>query len=362
MNSEIGSEFWTGCTPVSNKEYTMRPHTIYGTHRYSILETLSGRTALEHIVEICVGQGKKNAMLPSYCCHTMIEPFMTHGMKVQFYDVLSSDCGIHREINGDNYDVILLMDYFGYTDSETLEIVFEEKEKGKTVIYDATHSMYSLINTPPCDYVYGSYRKWVDINCGFVAWKEKLSHGELTQNSLYDNYASLRETLFNKKAAYIRGDKVNKEDFLPLIEQAETILEEQYHHKMPDERSLNVLRKTDAGYIKACRKKNARLLIEAINEMNDDRVRCLTPVLRPSDVPLFVPVLVESPLRNSLRKHLINQQVYCPVHWPISKFHTLLKGSKQLFESEISLICDQRYGSNDMCRIVESIKDFLHKE
>ena len=356
---EIGSEFWTNCTPVCHEEYTMRPGAIYDKHRFKVVETLSGRTALEHIVEIICSKGEKVAYLPSYCCHTMIEPFLSHGMKVKFYDVRFIKEGIHREVVDENYDAILMMDYFGHIDKETLGIATREQSKGKTVIYDATHSLYSSVNTAPYDFVYGSYRKWLDINCGFVAWKEDLRKGEITQNNNYKKYASVRTNLFDLKARFIRGEQVNKEEFLPLIDTAETILEQEYHHKMPDKRSLSVLKNTDVSFIKFRRMENARVLTETINEINDHRVRCINPLLNAHDISLFVPVMVREDLRSTLRRHLINNDIYCPVHWPLSDLHKAMIGSKQLFESELSLICDQRYDEKDMMRIANTIEEYL---
>ena len=358
---EIGSEFWTGCTPTAFGSYTMRPSAIYGKHLYKVVETLSGRTALEHVVEMLYRRGKGVAYLPSYCCHTMIEPFLKHGMKVLFYDVQFTANGLHREIVEVDYDVMLLMDYFGHTDYETIKIASSEHEKGKTIIYDATHSMYSPVNTDPYDFVYGSYRKWVDINCGFVAWKEELSKVEITQNDNNENYATTRSRLFDLKADYMNGGQTRKEEFLPLIETAENILENEYHHKMPDERSIEVLKKTDVSYIKARRMENARILTEAINEMNDPRVKCINPLLNTLDTPLFVPIMVTPEFRNPLRHYLIEKDIYCPVHWPLSDLHEPMIGSKQLFESELSLICDQRYDEKDMMRIADTIKEFLKK-
>ena len=356
---EIGSEFWTGCTPAAREKYTMRPKTIYRSHLYKIVETLSGRTALEHIVEILVNKGMKTAYLPSYCCHTMIEPFLAHGMKVSFYDVQMTNKGLHRVILEEEYDTILLMDYFGHTDDETLDIAIKEKEKGKTVIYDATHSMYSPVNTEPYDFVYGSYRKWVDINCGFLAWKEELYNGEITQNGANYEYANIRQELFDKKADFMSGGSTKKDGFLPLVNEAESTLERMYHHKMPDERSKDVLKHADAEYIINKRRVNARALTESTNDLNDDRVRCITPLLNTFDTPLFVAVAVEADKRDALRKHLIDNQIYCPVHWPISDIHKMMPGSKHLFESELSLICDQRYNEEDMYRIADTIKEFF---
>ena len=142
-------------------------------------------------------------------------------------------------------------------------------------------------------------------------------------------------------------------------ETAENILENVYHHKMPDARSLEVLKTTDVSFIKVRRRENARVLANAINEIKDLRVKCINPLLTTLDTPLFVPIMVTPESRNLLRRYLIDNDIYCPVHWPLSDLHKPMTGSKQLFESELSLICDQRYGENDMKRIAVTIKEFL---
>lgn len=359
---EIGSEFWTKCTRrAQGALYSMRPKSIYDNHSFVVIETLSGRTALEHIVELLVRDGEKRAYLPAYCCHTMIEPFLTHGMDVLFYDVELIEDGIHRWVDDDHHcDCILLMDYFGHTDQETFEIALREKEKGTTVIYDATHSMFSDINYYPYDYVYGSYRKWVDINCGFLAKKGEFEGGSVPQNgSDADPYPLIRAELFDLKADFMSGKPVSKDEFLPKINVAESILEEQYHHKMPDRRSLEVLRSTDASFLKQARKQNAKLLTDAIKALNNSQICCFDPLLNDTDTPLFVPIKVSPKQRNELRKHLIQNSIYCPIHWPFSDIHPQDGKSKALFDSELSLICDQRYDASDMKRMIVAIEDFF---
>ena len=359
--NEIGSEFWTGCTPVSGEhDYSMRLSIIYDSCRYKVVETLSGRTALEHIVEILVGLGKTIVYLPAYCCHTMIEPFLSHGMQVKFYNVVYTTDGLHRVVNENEvYDAILLMDYFGHTDVETLNIAQQAKQDEKIVIYDATHSMYSHVDYSPYDFIYGSYRKWVDINCGFMAWKKELANYEISQNRDKNRYADMRKQFFDLKSAFMSGGAVNKDDFLPLVNEAETILELEYHHQMPDERSKVILRTTDEGYIISKRRSNARVLTEAINEINDERVQCVSPLLNTFDTSLFVPVLVSPNIRDELRRYLINKEIYCPVHWPQTDQHDV-EAARRLFEEELSLICDQRYDEHDMIRIVDSITKYLN--
>lgn len=359
---EIGSEFWTDCTGLSNEMFSMRPSFIYDRHQFKVIETLSGRTALEYIVEILISQGKKSVYMPAYCCHTMIEPFLSHGMVVEFYDIVSSENGIRRLVNLHNAsDVILLLDYFGYTDEETKVIAHEAKHSGKVVIYDATHSMFSRINDIPYDFIYASYRKWVDINCGFFAWHQDLNARQIQLSNTNDKYSTIRAELFDKKASYIKGVITRNDEFLHLISRAEEVLENEYHHKSPDSRSMRILQTVDSDYIKSQRVSNARILTEAINRIRDPRVRCLNPILKNNDVPLFVPILVDSRYRDQLRQYLIENKIYCPVHWPFSSFHVNMSGADEIYSSELSLVCDQRYNDTDMQRIISEINNYLSK-
>ena len=74
---------------------------------------------------------------------------------------------------------------------------------------------------------------------------------------------------------------------------------------------------------------------------------------------MFVPVLVPYGKRDELRKYLIENEIYCPVHWPESKYHKLDERTEYIYQNELSLVCDQRYTESDMNRIVEVIKTYM---
>ena len=67
------------------------------------------------------------------------------------------------------------------------------------------------------------------------------------------------------------------------------------------------------------------------------------------DCPLFVPVIIKNGKRDVIRKKLVDNEIYCPVHWP----HPDANCESNLYEMELSLVCDQRYGREDMQRIVD---------
>ena len=73
---------------------------------------------------------------------------------------------------------------------------------------------------------------------------------------------------------------------------------------------------------------------------------------------MFVPVLVPDGKRDALRQYLMQNEIYCPIHWPISDLHRLDKRTGQIYENELSLVCDQRYSQEDMYHMVTLINRF----
>lgn len=357
MKKEIGSDFWTGCSQQGRHGCKWQQP-----KGWSLIETLSGRVALEYVVESLKLIGTTSVYMPSYCCHTMIEPFLKHGLKVAFYDVVLTETGLKRQFNPNHCcDVVFMLDYFGHIDEETSVIAKEQKAKGKTLIYDATHSIYSVFDPTIYDYVFGSYRKWMDVNCGFVAVKGKADIDLGADWHQFKAYTDMRTQMFDLKARYMNDEDVDKHQFLAWINEAEEMLERDYHHTLPDQRSLDVLWQTDYSYLVQSRRHNANILIKGIAELKDERVRCLMGELGRQDTPLFVPVWIHADIRNDLRRYLIEHNIYCPVHWPLSDLHTISIAATEIYQSELSLLCDQRYDHSDMYRIVETIKDYLKK-
>ena len=73
--------------------------------------------------------------------------------------------------------------------------------------------------------------------------------------------------------------------------------------------------------------------------------------------PIFVPVLFETKeKRDTIRKILISNSIYCPIHWPKPKHIPTGYLVNEIYDTELSLICDQRYSFTEMQKIVEIIQ------
>lgn len=327
---EIGSEFWD--VPTNSKMNKLFPE--------STQWFISGRSALQSIIKEL--DDARSVSLPSWCCDSMIKPFVDAGYTIHFYSVFF-DKGLVQDIRTDS-DVLFLMDYFGYTGSQIDTSGFEG-----IVIRDVTHSLFSSTYSD-ADFYFGSLRKWCGMWTAGYAWardKHKLDSGNKDNHA----YTSLRKNAMCQKAEYIYGARDDK-DYLELFDRAEEKLD--HFGIIPaSNRDVMLARTLDVEKIRSRRRSNAAVLRAAFPEW------LIFTDLSPSDTPMFVPIFVPDGKRNALRKYLIQNEIYCPIHWPVSEYHKLDKKTAYLYQNELSLVCDQRYTRDDMYRMVEVINTFM---
>ena len=100
--------------------------------------------------------------------------------------------------------------------------------------------------------------------------------------------------------------------------------------------------------IKSKRMENASFLHDELEKLG------IKHTYNPESVPLFIPVFLGN--RSEVRKKMFSNNIFTPVHWPYEsdKLNGTIKN--QLYETEISLICDQRYSLEDMKRQIEVLE------
>ena len=330
---EIGSEFWN--VPITDKNTQVFPES---TQWY-----LSGRSALKAILKEL--RQCQTAALPSWCCDSMVKPFVDAGLEVRFYPVYWNN-SLTQEVSLDS-DVLLVMDYFGYTG--------RQPDLGKyrgTVIRDTTHSIISASYTD-ADYYFGSLRKWCGFWTGGYVWSK--DEHELASDASDDfGYTVLRERAMQLKDSYIHDLRDNEKAYLELFDRAEETLE-RVGVLPAAERDVLLAQRLDVEFICKRRRTNAKVLMEALKDW------LIFPELKSTDCPMFVPVLVPDGKRDRLRRYLIKNDIYCPIHWPVSTYHKLTEKEQFIYDNELSLVCDQRYTETDMNRIVETINRFMEE-
>lgn len=352
MFNEIGSEFWIEEGPVTNRDNI--PEWLLKFRDLSL--TSSGRGAISLMLEQ-ISPRSKTVLLPSYICESIILPFIERGYKCYFYDInLDLSPNIDSVNKYEDVGVFLHMGYFGFQTNVNLEELIKNfKESGTIVVEDVTHTLFSdFKNYKGNDFYIGSIRKWLAIpSGGFLASqkrslpKPKNQHSKLTK---------LRLEALTKKGKYMKNqDDKLKKDFLYIFNEAEDVLDKDVKPYKIDDVSLEFINNLNIEELIYKRRKNFQALANGLKSI--DYIKSVFGNLEKGVCPLFYPIYIKNN-RNKIRNDLTKNKIYCPIHWPISK---LMEGkSSEIYNSILSIPCDQRYEINDMRRIIsilENIKE-----
>ena len=96
------------------------------------------------------------------------------------------------------------------------------------------------------------------------------------------------------------------------------------------------------------------------NIKKSDFLQPLFPSINDDVCPLFFPIVIKED-RNKIKKKLIEEEIYCPIHWPIPVQinMNLFENSRKLYNTELSIPCDQRYDISDMDKIINIINQLI---
>lgn len=360
MVKKIGGEFWEFTSLNQMGNYIKN---WFGTD-YSKRFLASGRTAINHIIcDILANNTLKIIYMPSYCCQTMITPFLSNGINVKFYDItINKENGFDYNIDyNTNCDAILVMSYFGFYEPKIAEITEIFKRNRKIIIEDATHSLFlKNANSPNSDYIFASFRKWTAIPDGAMVSKrnEPFYIKEPTKRHL--SFVEKRIDALNKKADFMKGINFNENSYLKAFQDAEDLLNNDYKDYKMDELTIPILNELNTGEIITKRISNARILINGLSK--NPNLDLIYKNVDDNDCPLFLPAIIKNGMRDELKRHLIKNEIYCPSHWPKSEIHKLNDAAGYLYDTELSIVCDQRYDSEDMQRIIKVINNFRWQE
>lgn len=310
---------------------------------------LSGRSALHAVItDIQRTRPLQSVGMPSWCCESMIQPFLENNVSVYFYPVTyKKNGGVERDYSAlPHCDALFVIDYFGYRDFQLVP------NFTGPVICDMTHSIFSGVPTE-ADYVFGSLRKWAGFWTGGFAWKKNGQKLEAHNQDRAEKFVELRKKAMEEKAQYMCGEKREKV-YLDFFAECGRQLN-MTCFGAADPRDVAAARHLDIEYMRKRRRENAQFLMDRLGEY------VVFPALQEGDCPLFVPVRVPKEKRLLLRKQLIEQEIYCPMHWPLSEHHQVQDATREIYDTEMSLVCDQRYSIADMERECNAFLNGLSK-
>jgi len=349
---EIGSEFWIDDDILIEDCNDLPPWlSRFG----DVVLTTSGRGALSTILDQ-VKPKVKNVLLPSYICDSVILPFEKAGYELKYYDVDDNFMPIDMDsIENSNPGMFLHMGYFGFNTNAALHSTIRElKQAGVLIVEDITHTLFSAYTRSSCnDYFLASLRKWFGIPSGGVLASTHPFNVE--KKSIHEAFVSTRATALQRKAEYLaRPTQALKAEFAELFGKAETLLNTDVSVYSIDAMSYDIISHIDVNLLTHKRRENYTFLFDRLKECKG--LAFLGPSLDEQTCPFFFPILVRED-RNRLQVMLAKKGIYCPSHWPapINLPEKELLLSQSLFDGELSIPCDQRYGLREMEYIVNEI-------
>ena len=358
--AEIGSEFWISEVDERTDSLIAFDPSELGFAGDSRL-LLSGRTAIDWICSDIQAISKRSKVyMPAYCCDSMIYPFINRGFSLEFYDMELNGNRVQYLLEEKEFDIFYLNNYFGFPNTIDGRYLLDLKNKGVTIIYDCTHSL--LMSDDLCkelaDYTFASIRKWSEVATGAIVSKK---NGCFQNKTVLDcPYADSKIDGMKLKGEYIHGNhSVEKSAFFEKFGIFNESLSENYQNYSIDRDSFKILCNFDFARMRQKRNENSRFLYDSLKNLG-----YVFPFGNPEDCsPLFLPIFFSlKEERDSVRSILIKNNIYCPVHWPKHKYVTLDMKANEIYDRELSLICDQRYGLDEMEQIVEILKIYRQNE
>lgn len=355
---EIGSEFWLD----KNEVYEMDKGIPYWLEKYgNVVLSSSGRGAISLALNQ-INPKVKKVMLPSYTCESVITPFEKAGYELFYYDLDKHFRPKDIKIENIDVGVFLHMGYFGFNTNEKLiDVISVLKSKSVIIIEDVTHTLFSSYpNTFGNDYIVGSLRKWLGVPSGGFLASCKIEDIKLVAPPT--DLINLRRTSLNQKYEYINtNNEFLKNEFLEGFRKAEKELDEDDQFYKIDEISKKIIQNVDINNIKNSRQSNYEFLLKHLHHVKE--LTIIFSYLEDNVCPIFFPIYVENG-RDKLRSKLSKKGIYCPIHWPLPKQleDDLDTNVKYMYDSILSIPCDQRYNTEDMYRIITSINEIMSKK
>ena len=341
---EVGSEYHFETT--SSSEFYEWPT--------SSIFVASGRTPVLLLKELL---GNQVLHYPDFFCWDVIKFWKSHGIKTKSYDVSFTDGRFKVNFNSvPRRGVVLAVNFFGCDDSKAWESF--KTENDILLIEDHTHSPASgWARNSNADYAFSSLRKTLPISDGCIFWSPNSSKLPSAELPVFNS--TIKTEAMKLKTEYLDGGDIDKETFLDLFSEGETYIANCEPSKISEEALVQVIKGYPVDNI-VIRKKNFETFLKALSDITLKQINLLDYLC--SEIPFGVIFTCDTPaVRAKLRRYLIDNKVYCPVHWPQAKGKVTDK-SFALAERIITIPIDQRYSLQDVVLVAQIVNRFFENE
>ena len=275
-------------------------------------------------------RGYRHVYLPYYSCEVLLEPFSKLGIDYTFYHI-DERLEIAAPMTLGDGEALLYINYYGLKHDYCKDLV---ARYGKRLIVDNTQAFYAL-PTDGIDTFY-SCRKFFGVADGAYLYCDQPLNMELEQDQSWQRMDYLlKRADISAEAAYadFRAQSLKLKDN-PIMRMSHL--------------THRIMASIDYKQASTRRRENYGFLDEALKGKN----RISLP-LADDAVPMVYPFLTDD---DGLRQRLIENKIFVAQYWPnvldwCEKGYTDYQLTKQL----LPLPVDQRYGTEEMQRIIELI-------
>ncbi|MBP3366678.1 MAG: hypothetical protein J6K96_06740 [Treponema sp.] len=275
-----------------------------------------------------------------------MQVFIDKGIDYSFYHI--NDCLLPDET--DLFSkikkpvIVLLISYFGIVSMKRIAEQIKKASPDSIVIVDDVQNYYGIEYKDFADYRFTSYRKWFAVPDGAEVYSR---NGEIKPNIRKNSFAQYK---FAGNILKNYSNWVDDKICLDLLDKGEAILDSEYDVAC-SEISRSLINNIPFDEIKRKRKENAAYLHRRLTELG------IRHLYNKNSVPLFMPVFLQN--RAEVRRAMFANSIFTPVHWPYEseKLNGFIKN--RLYDTELSLICDQRYSEDDMEKQISIIREFI---
>lgn len=292
----------------------------------------TGRNALEYILRSIADM--KHIYLPYYTCEVVLEPINKLHIPYSYYHI-NQHFEMVDDIQPKEGEYIIANNYFGIKDAYIQQLA---ERYGDHLIVDCAQAFFA--KPIPGIKAFYSTRKYVGVADGGVAYlgnltDDKVEVNEIERSEEHDSHL-LKRKQFGAEAGFAdyqaNEKKLDNQPIRLIPVNTKWILDHIDYNKVIARRRVNF--------------KYLHMALAANNQLQ-------LPTLDSFTCSMVYPFMINT--ERNLRKELIENKVFVARYWPNVELMEDFEVEYELASNIIPLPIDQRYGKEDMDKIIEII-------
>ncbi|PMB51371.1 hypothetical protein CEN39_15610 [Fischerella thermalis CCMEE 5201] len=354
---EVGSEFnWSSKFVMGTASKNLLPKTY---------ELFSTATACLLSLENLFNQNQERRLrlhVPSFLCMHFVAKLKNVFDICWYRDLPTQKMPEFHSLNALPGDLVLAINLFGVRQGKIWQDwLFQHDDI--ILIEDHTHDPFSSwAQQSKAHYAIASLRKTLPVPNGGLIWSPQ--NMKLPKASFSESPSSSKKlTAMLLKQAYLSGASIPKDMYRRLEIESEEELDCETNYAASTFTS-NILDYLNIAEFRRCREKNVKHFLNWSLIENHRYWKPLFTSWSDGSVPFNSIIVCQSmEIRDSLRKYLISQNIFAPIHWqqtPENSSNDPL--AIDLSKRILTVPTDQRYSLDDIARIAAKITDFFKQD